>query len=170
MRQERGGRRLAVGAGDRDPRHCRSGVGEFDLRDDVLTRRARGDHDGRVRGDAGACHAQVVFAFDVRGAQHHAHPAGLKGSRKFAQRGVVGGVVERHRVDLASRHQFGEVDGHRAATPAEAENQGVSKAAHFAFVPTVPTKYIANPSPARIPVMIQKRTITFVSDQPFISK
>ncbi len=38
------------------------------------------------------------------------------------------------------------------------------------FATMVPMKYIAKPAPARMPVMIQKRTMTFVSDHPFISK
>ena len=84
---------------------------------------------------------------------------------------VLSRIDDRDRARCARGPQRQKVPRSRVAACTETDHQDVAEMRHRALtLHTDCTKKIAKPRPAMIPVMIQNRTMTLVSDHPFISK
>src|SRR5450759_1695747 len=107
---------------------------------------------------------------------HPKHDIGALGPKRVRSRGqggVVGlrALVCDRDVHVLARRGAGESPTRRSRPGhAETEDEDALACPAHLYRRKELMKNAANPAPARMPVTIQNRTMTFVSDQPFISK
>ncbi len=160
---ERRYRALAVGASDADDRRIHGAREHFDVAHDLESPRLRLDEEGLSEGDARGSDdvSRMIEKTDIESTDAHRDlgkqdPQPIQLGRLSAR--IRNGQTPTQRVQMARAGQAGlpETNDHSRSGFGGGE-------AHLSF-------RVARPKSTRMSEMIQKRTITFGSAQPFNSK